>query len=168
MLTLLSQLAIAAETTADAVFDVVEAQGRRTADSAAYLGLELRGTRPGVGAKVDVGHRISVDGTVFGGLPIADGLKWLGGASLGFSVAPVKVHFGSKGSVDLRVGVGGSVQSTAGLKVSMGDLDWSAYTSATVDVSPDGRWTVYGGLLADQLESAPTLAPMAGVRLRLD
>lgn len=168
MLTLLSQLALAAETTADALFDVVEEHGHRTVNSAAYVGLDLRGARPGVGARIDLGHRMSVDGSMVGAMPIAEGMKWLGGASLGFAVAPVKVHFGSKGSVDLRVGVGGSVQSSAGMKVSVGSLDWSAYTSATLEVSPDGRWTVYGGLLADQLESAPTVVPLGGVRLRLE
>lgn len=168
MITLLSQLAYAADTAADAVLDVVQEGERRTIDAAAHLGVDLSGLRPGLSGRLDLGHRVAVDGVVYTGVPIAEGMKWTGGASLGLSLAPVKIHFGSRGTVDLRVGVGGRAQTTTGMSLQLGDLDWSAWTSGTLEISPDGRWTFYGGLLADQLEEKPTLAPMGGVRVRLD
>lgn len=168
MLAFLSQLALAADSTADAVMDVVQEGNRRTLNAAAHLGLDMSGMRPGVGARLDIGHRVGVDGTVYAGLPMAEGLKWTGGASVGLSFAPVRVQLGHKGSVDLRLGVGGRMQSISGVQVSVAGLDWSAWASGTVELSPDGRWTVYGGLLADQLESRAVLAPTGGVRLRID
>lgn len=168
MLTLLSQLAFAADTATDAVIGVVEEGERRTVRAAAHLGVDLSGLRPGLTGRLDLGQRVAVDGVVYTGVPIADGMKWTGGASLGLSLAPIKVRLGSKGSVDLRVGVGGRAQTTTGMTVSLGGLDWSAWTSGTFELSPDGRWTFYGGLLADQLEDEPALQPTGGVRVRLD
>ena len=168
MITLLSQLAFAADHAADAVLAAVDEGERRTVRAAAHMGVDLSGLRPGLSGRLDLGHRVALDGVVYTGVPIAQGMKWTGGASLGFSLAPVKVRLGSKGSLDFRVGVGGRAQTTTGLSVSLGSLDWSAWTTGTFELSPDGRWTFYGGLLADQLEEKPTLAPTGGVRVRLD
>ena len=47
----------------------------------------------------------AVEGKVESGLPIAEGLSWSGTARLGLHVAPLQVELGSRGGLELRVGV---------------------------------------------------------------
>jgi hypothetical protein len=145
---------------------------RRKASGALHLGMELRGVDPGVAARFDLGQRVSVEGSVFAGIPRAESLKWTGGASLGLELAPMRLQLGSKGSLDFRVGAGGVFTSKSHVHLEAGGFEWSEWVAGTLQLSPNGSWSIYAGLLATDVVpatgDAPTLQPRTGVRFKLD
>ncbi len=145
---------------------------RRKAAGALHLGMELRGVDPGVAARFDLGQRVSVEGSVFAGVPRADGLKWTGGATLGLEFAPLSVQIGTKGTLDFRVGAGGVFSTKGNVQLEGAGFDWSEWAAGTLQLSPNGTWSIYAGLLATDVVpaagDAPTFAPRTGVRFKLD
>lgn len=147
-------------------YEVREVEGSTRVDTGVHVGLDLTGYRPGIGARFDLGHRVAVEGKVIAGLPIAEGLKWTGSSRLGVQVAPFELSLGADGDLAVSLGAGLSLGASAG-----GETPWAlgSWLSSRVEVSPDGRWTVFGGVVADDPVGArPRLEPNVGVRVRID
>ncbi|MCB9673613.1 MAG: hypothetical protein H6737_00770 [Alphaproteobacteria bacterium] len=155
--------------TVTATLDTEEVDGRKNLDTALHVGLDLRGLDPGLSGRFDLGHRVSVEGVVFAGIPTADRLKWTGGATLGLEVAPLRIQLGTHGSLDFRIGAGGMVKGATMASVEGAGLDLSEWAAGTLVLSPNGAWSFYGGLMAsDMVSGQPTVEPKAGVRFKLD
>ncbi|MEZ4323351.1 MAG: hypothetical protein R3F61_38155 [Myxococcota bacterium] len=156
--------------TAQATYDSEIVDGRRNVDTAFHVGLDMRGIDPGFGARLDLGHRVSVEGVVMAGLPTADRVKWTGGASLGLELAPLHVQIGTHGALDFRVGVGGTLTGNATAKANGGGFDLAEWAAGTLHISPNGTWSFYGGVLASDVVSGDPVQvmPRTGVRFRLD
>lgn len=169
MLLSLLNLALASAPTFTSSTDVHTDRGRQRIDTDLHIGLDLTGWQPGLGARFDIGHRFSVEGKVYGGIPMADELSWTGGSSVGLHVAPLHVELGAGGELDLSLGVGARAGGRLGGDLQGAPWDLDGWLSTTLEVSPDGRWTLFGGLLATDLtEQRPTLLPTAGLRVKLD
>lgn len=141
---------------------------KREIDAAFNLGFELQGVDPGISARFDIGQRMTVAGVVSAGLPLADQIQWTGGASLGLEVAPIRVQLGSTGSLDFRVGVGGKATGAGGLSVEGGGFDLVEWAAGTLLLSPNGKWALYGGVVAeDVLDDEVEILPRTGVSFRL-
>lgn len=131
--------------TTTATVDIERDGDRRKIDTAVHVGLNLTGTDPGVTGRFDFGHRVSVEGVVFGAVPTADALKWTGGASIGIQVAPLRLRLGTHGSVDLRLGAGLKAKGNGLVQLEGPGWDLGSWASGTLHVSPDGTWSLYGG-----------------------
>lgn len=145
--------------------------GNRSSAGAFHVGFDWVGASPGVGARLDLGHRVAVEAGGTFGLP--DAMRWSGGASIGLSVAPIRVQLATRGSLDLRVGAGVSGRFGGGGTWMGGGLDLGRWASAALSLSPDGAWSVQTGIVAvDQGgafgEPKIEVVPSAGVRFRLD
>lgn len=162
MLTTLFSIAFA-NSPLTASVDVTEAGASTRLDTTIHLGLDLTGWDPAVGARLDIGHRVAVEGRLVAGVPLADGLTWTGGTTLGVHIAPVHMKLGSSGSVDVRLGTGLRAHAKLGGE-SKGPWSLGSWLSSTLEVSPDGRWALFGGVVADD---AGQVVPTAGVRVRL-
>ena len=161
--------AFAGGPTATASFESETVGDRRNVDGAVHLGLDLRGINPGLGARLDLGHRVSVDGIVFAGAPKVDRAQWTGGVSLGFEIAAIKIQLGTHGSVDFGLGLGGMLTGSGLAKLEGGPFDFTEWASGTVELSPNGMWSIYGGVVGSDFSSSNTeLRPTAGLRFRLD
>ena len=151
----------------------LETEGaQRKAAGAFHLGMELRGIDPGVSARFDLGQRVSVEGSVFAGVPQADGFRWTGGASIGLELAPVRFQIGTKGSLDFRLGAGGVFTTKGNVQLEGPGINWAEWAAGTLQLSPNGTWSIYAGLLATDVVPAagegPTLQPRTGVRFKID
>jgi len=154
---------------ATATFESETIGDRKNVDGAVHLGLDLRGINPGLGARFDLGHRVSVDGIVFAGAPTADRVQWTGGVSLGFEIAAVKIQLGTHGSLDFGLGLGGMLTGSGLAKLEGGPFDVAEWASGTLQISPNGMWSVYAGVLGSDFSSTDAeVVPTAGVRFRLD
>lgn len=154
--------------TASAVVDVTNDGQNRKVDTAFHVGLDVTGSNPGIAGRFDMGHRLSVEGIVSAGVvPQAQALKWTGGASIGIHVAPIRVKLGTQASVDLRLGAGLKALSTGVAEFEGPGWDLGSWASGTLNVSPDGTWSLYGGAVAQDLDTAPTVVPEAGVRFKI-
>ncbi|MCA9569360.1 MAG: hypothetical protein KC656_16045 [Myxococcales bacterium] len=169
MLLSLLQAALANTPLVSGAYDVTTVDGRTHVDTGVHVGLDLMGYKPGFGARFDIAHRVAVEGRVVAGVPVAEGLKWTGGGTLGVHLAPLRLELGAGGGLDLRVGVGARLTTTGGGELTGTPWSLGSWLSSTVEVSPDGRWTLFGGAVAqDALEGRPHIEPTAGVRVRLD
>ena len=137
-----------------------------TLDGRLQLGLSLSGWVPGVNGSVQVGQRLRVDGSLFGGVPIASGLKWTGGTKVGLYTAPIRIDLGSKASVDLEIGGGARLAATGGGKANTTHWGLQEWLSSTVVYTPNGRWFVFGGVEAQDVSKA-RIVPTAGLRVAL-
>jgi hypothetical protein len=162
MLTTLLSVALA-NSPLSATWSVEEDGEHARVASSVHLGLDLTGWRPGLGARLDLGQRVAVEGRVSGGLPLADGLSWTGGGRLGVVVAPIEVELGSSGSLAVHLGTGLQAETKIGGN-ARGPWTLGGWLSSTLELSPDGRWTLFGGIVADD---EGDVVPTAGVRVRL-
>lgn len=162
---------------AEATVDVVDDGAARRVAGAMHVGFDLTGPSPGLAARFDFGHRVSVEGLVFAGAPGPERLSWTGGGSIGLHVAPVRVHLGTRGTLDLKLGVGARATAAGGGSMTGGGFDLGGWGSGLLELAPDGTWSLYGGLLAvdprgvDPAVNAgpgPVILPTAGVRFKLD
>lgn len=163
-----------------ATVDVMDDGVIRRTGAGFHVGFDMTGPNPGLAARFDFGHRVSVEGVVFGAAPTADRLQWTGGGSIGVDLAPMRLQLGTQGTLDLRMGVGARATGGGGGSLTGGGLDLGGWGSGVLQYSPDGSWSFYGGLMA--LETTPRgvptgpgtgpvpieIVPNAGVRFRIE
>lgn len=169
MLFSLLSAALASTPVLSGSYTVHEEAGRTRVHTGVQLGLDLTGYRPGVGATLDLGHRVAVEGKVVAGLPLADGLHWSGSSRLGLQLAPFELSLGASGDLALSMGAGLKLDGTLAGDVGGEPWTFGSWFSSVLELSPDGRWTAFGGVVAeDPFGERARVEPNLGVRVRLD